>query len=285
MNAIIGAVLVLACVVGGFLIEHGNLHVIIQPVEILIIFGAAIGALFISTPFKMIKSVLKNVGAVAKPKNFDKKKYIEVLTLLYEIFSKMRKEGIIAIENDVEDPKKSEIFKRYPTILANHRTLNFICDSLKILLTIDIQPHEFDNLLEVDIDTNTEEESHPFHRVSKMADSLPGLGIVAAVLGVVITMGKINEPPEVLGHSVAVALVGTFLGVLMCYGFVGPLATLMEHFIKEEAAYYQVIRIALVSFVARSTPQIAIEFARRAIPDSERPGFDELEKIIKGKGR
>lgn len=283
MNAIVGAVVVLVCVIGGFIIEKGNLSVIVQPVELLIILGAAIGGLIIMTPFKMLKHVLHNIAGVVKPKSFDKKKYIEVLTLLYEIFSKMRKEGIIAIESDVEDPHKSEIFKRYPNVTANHRTLNFICDSLKILLTIDIQPHEFDNLLEVDIDTGTEEEMHPYHRISKVADALPGLGIVAAVLGVVITMGAISEPPEVLGHHVAVALVGTFLGVLMCYGFIGPLATLMEHYVKEETGYYNVIRIALVSFVARSTPQIAIEFARRAIPESERPEFDELEKILKGK--
>ncbi len=283
MNVIIGMIVVLVGVMGGFLLEKGNLGVIIQPVEVLIIFGAAIGGLIIMTPMKMLKHVLKGLAGIFKPKSFDKKKYIEVLTLLYEIFSKMRKEGIIAIESDVDDPAKSAIFKRYPAIMANHRTLTFICDSLKILLTIDIQSHEFDNLLEVDIDANTEEDMHPYHRVNKMADSLPGLGIVAAVLGVVITMGAINEPPEVLGHHVAVALVGTFLGVLMCYGFIGPMATLMEHYVKEEAAYYQVIRIALVSFVARSTPQIAIEFARRAIPESERPGFEELEKILKGK--
>lgn len=283
MNVIIGAVIVIVCVFGGFIMAKGNLSIILQPIEFFIIFGAAVGGLVISTPFKILKHVLKGISGVIKPKNFDKKKYIEVLTLLYEIFSKMRKEGIIAIESDVDDPSKSVIFKRYPAILASHRTLMFICDSLKILLTIDIQSHEFDNLLEVDIEANTEEDMHPYHRISTMADSLPGLGIVAAVLGVVITMGAINEPPEVLGHHVAVALVGTFLGVLMCYGFVGPLSKIMEHYVKDEAAYYQVIRIALVSFVARSTPQIAIEFARRAIPESERPGFDELEKILKGK--
>ena len=285
MNAIIGAIIVLLCVVGGYLLEEGNLSVIIQPVEILIIFGAATGALIIMSPPKLIKEILKSLSHIIKPKKFDTKKYVEVLSLLYEIFTRMRKEGIIAIESHVEDPDKSDIFKRYPELLKNKRTIDFICDSMKILLTIEIPPHEFDNILEVDIEANTEELSHPFHRVAKIADSLPGLGIVAAVLGVVLTMGKINEPPAVLGASIGAALVGTFLGVLLSYGFVGPLATLMEHQIKEEASYYHVIRIALVAYVARSIPQMAIEFARRAIPESERPGYNELEKILKGKGK
>lgn len=285
MNAIIGAVIVFACVFGGFVMEHGNLALLLQPVEFMIIGGAAIGALIISSPVKLVKALGKSLKGIISPKHFDSKKYIEVLLLLYEIFNKMRKEGIIAIESHVEEPNKSEIFKRYPAILKNKRTVDFICDSLKILLSIDIPPHEFDNLLEVDIEANTEELSHPYHRVAKIADSLPGLGIVAAVLGVVLTMGKINEPPAVLGESIGAALVGTFLGVLMCYGIVGPISTLMEHHVKEEAAYYHVIRIAIVSYVARSIPQIAIEFARRAIPESVRPGFNELEKIMKGKGK
>jgi chemotaxis protein MotA len=285
MNVIIGAIIVISCVVGGYLIEEGNLSVIIQPVEILIIFGAATGAMFIMSPFKLLKETAKGMIGVLRPKQFGTKKYIEVLSLLYEIFTRMRKEGIIAIESHVDDPDKSDIFKRYPDVLNNKRTLDFICDSIKILLTIEIPPHEFDNILEVDIEANTEESSHPFHRVAKIADSLPGLGIVAAVLGVVLTMGKINEPPAVLGASIGAALVGTFLGVLTCYGFAGPLATSMEHNIKEEASYYHVIRIALVAYVARAIPQMAIEFARRAIPESVRPGYDELEKILKGKGK
>lgn len=283
MNAIIGAVIVFTAVFGGFLLEHGNLATLFQPVELLIIGGAAVGSLFISSSMKQLKALVKSMKNIVSHSHYDSKKYIEVLTLLYEIFNKMRKEGIIAVEAHVEEPTKSEIFKRYPDILKNKRALDFICDSIKTLLSIEITPYEFDNLLEVDIAANTEEQSIPFHRVAKTADALPGLGIVAAVLGVVLTMGKINEPPEVLGHSIGAALVGTFLGVLLCYGFVGPLATLLEHQVKEEESYYHVIRIALVSFVARSVPQIAIEFARRAIPESERPSFNELEKIIKGK--
>ena len=285
MNVIIGIITVLGCVFGGFMLEHGNLHTLFQPVELLIIFGAAFGAMIISSPIKLLKETAVCFKGMFTPTHYDSKKFIEVLSLLFEIFNKMRKEGIIAIEAHVEEPKKSEIFKRYPAILKNDRTVDFICDSLKILLSIDIPPHEFDNLLEVDIEANTEEKSHPLHRIEKMADALPGLGIVAAVLGVVLTMGKMSEPPEVLGESVGAALVGTFLGVLLCYGIVGPMATLIDHHIKEEEAYYQVIRIAIVSYVARSIPQIAIEFARRAIPESVRPGFSELEKIMKGKGK
>lgn len=283
MNVIIGAAIVFFSVFGGFVLEHGNLATIIQPIEVLIILGAVIGSTLIMSPMKVFKETLHALKDVTKSKHYTSKQYIEVLTLLYEIFNKMRKEGIIAVEAHVEDPEKSDIFKRYPDILKNKRTLDFICDSIKTLLSIEITPYEFDNLLEVDIEANTAEKSHPVHRVAKAADALPGLGIVAAVLGVVLTMGKINEPPEVLGESIGAALVGTFLGVLLCYGFVGPMATLMEHNIKAEEEYYHVIRIALVSFVARSVPQIAIEFARRAIPESERPSFNELEKIVKGK--
>lgn len=283
MNVIIGVVIVTLSVFGGFVLEHGNLATIFQPIEVMIIMGAAIGAMLIMSPIKVFKETINALKGVLKTEHYTSEKYIDVLTLLYEIFNKMRKEGIIAVEAHVEDPEKSEIFKRYPDILQNRRTLDFICDSIKTLLSIEITPYEFDNLLEVDIEANTEEKSHPIHRVEKMADALPGLGIVAAVLGVVLTMGKINESPEVLGHSIGAALVGTFLGVLLCYGFVGPLATLMQHKVKEEESYYHVIRIALVSFVARSVPQIAIEFARRAIPESERPSFNELEKIVKGK--
>ncbi len=285
MNVIIGIVIVLGCVFGGFVLEKGNLHSLFQPIELLIILGAAIGGMIISSPFKLLKEIASAFKGMFTPTTYDSKKFIEVLSLLYEIFNKMRKEGIIAIESHVEEPTKSEIFKKYPDILKSHGVLNFICDSLKILLSIDIPPHEFDNLLEVDIEAAMAEKKHPLHRVEKMADSLPGLGIVAAVLGVVLTMGKMSEPPEVLGHSVGAALVGTFLGVLLCYGIVGPMGILIDHHIKEEESYYHVIRIAMVSYVARSIPQIAIEFARRAIPESERPGFSEMEKIMKGKGK
>ncbi|HQI80780.1 MAG TPA: flagellar motor stator protein MotA [Deltaproteobacteria bacterium] len=285
MNVIIGIVIVLGCVFGGFVLEKGNLHSLFQPIELLIILGAAIGGMIISSPFKLLKEIAAAFKGMFAPTTYDSKKFIEVLSLLYEIFNKMRKEGIIAIESHVEEPTKSEIFKKYPNILKNHGVLNFICDSLKILLSIDIPPHEFDNLLEVDIEAAMAEKKHPLHRVEKMADSLPGLGIVAAVLGVVLTMGKMSEPPEVLGHSVGAALVGTFLGVLLCYGIVGPMGVLIDHHLKEEESYYHVIRIAMVSYVARSIPQIAIEFARRAIPESERPGFSEMEKIMKGKGK
>jgi chemotaxis protein MotA len=229
MNVLIGAVIVLACVVGGYLLEHGNLALLWQPIELLIIGGAATGSLVIATPIKTLKETGRSLKQLIAPKHFGTAQYMNVLMLLYEIFNKMRKEGIIAVEAHVEDPEKSEIFKRYPDILKSKRTLDFICDSIKTLLSIEITPYEFDNLLEVDIAANTEEQMHPYHRISKTADALPGLGIVAAVLGIVLTMGKVSEPPEVIGHSIGAALVGTFLGVLLCYGFVGPLATLMEH--------------------------------------------------------
>ena len=174
MNVFIGIVIVLACVLGGFALEKGNLHALFQPVELLIILGAAIGAVIIGSPFKLLKEIAAALKGMLSPTHYDSRKFIEVLSLLYEIFNKMRKEGIIAIESHVEDPHKSEIFKKYPDVLKDHGTLNFICDSLKILLSIDIPPHEFDNLLEVDIEAAMDERKHPLHRVEKMADGQIG---------------------------------------------------------------------------------------------------------------
>lgn len=285
MTVILGAIIVIVGIAGGYAYEHGNFSVLWQPAEIFIIFGAAIGSLLIASPIKVLKSIAIKIKGVFKPKVYNKEKYIEVLSLLYEIFIKMRKEGIIAIEADIEDPHKSGIFKKYPSMLENHRAINFICDSLKIMLTIDIQAHELNNILEIDIEANAEDELFPSQNVARVGDSLPGLGIVAAVLGVVLTMGKMNEPPEVLGESIGAALVGTFMGILMCYGFVSPLAANMDYQVKQEDGYFNVIRIAIISFLSHSIPQIAVEFGRRAIPDGERPAFDELEKILKAKGK
>jgi chemotaxis protein MotA len=285
MFVIIGIVVVLGSIIGGYLMEEGNLHVLLQPAEVVIIFGAALGSFLIASPAKVVGLVSKNVFSVIASKGQSKEKYLELLSLLYQLFSKIRKEGLVSIESDIETPPKSPIFQKHAGLLANHHALNFICDNLKVIITANIPPHELDNLMEIEIDTHHHEAMIPSHSVARVADALPGLGIVAAVLGVVLTMGKIDQPPAVLGHSIGAALVGTFLGVLMCYGFVGPMAANLEHQAREGGTFAQVIRVALVAFVGGSAPQMAVEFGRRAIPDKEKPTFDELEKMVRGKVR
>ncbi|GBD97127.1 MAG TPA: flagellar motor stator protein MotA [Nitrospirae bacterium] len=280
MFVIIGAIIVLACVIGGYSI-HGNIYLLFQPIELLIIGGAAVGAFIIQSPTKVLGQVVKNSFRVLYAKGTSKAEFLEILGLLNDIFTKMRKEGLIAIEGDIENPEQSAIFAKYPGILKNHHALNFICDNLKVIISTNVTPHELDDIMEFEIETHHKESMMPSHSIAKVADGLPALGIVAAVLGVVITMGKIAEPPEVLGESIGAALIGTFLGVLLSYGFVGPIATNLEYIAEEDMIIFQVIKIALVSFVGGAAPQIAVEFARRVIPSGDKPGFTELEESIR----
>lgn len=281
MFAIIGMVVVLVAVIGGFLMEGGNLHVLVQPAELVIIFGASLGGFLIASPSKVVSLVSKSIMTIFTGTGTTKSAYIELLSLLNLIFSKIRKDGLISIEADIENPQKSPVFSKYKTVLSNHHAVDFICDNLKVMITANMPPHELDSLMDIDINAHHHEEITPSLSVAKIADALPGLGIVAAVLGVVLTMGKIDQPPSVLGHSIGAALVGTFLGVLMCYGFVGPMASNLEHQAKEKEIYFEVIKVALVAFVGGAAPQMAVESGRRAIPGKERPSFAELEKAIR----
>ncbi|NTW58347.1 MAG: flagellar motor stator protein MotA [Nitrospirae bacterium] len=285
MFAIIGVIVVIASVVGGYVLEHGNLSLLFQPVELLIIGGAAMGAFLISSTPRVFGLVLKGLLTVLSPKSQSKEKYLELLSLLFQLFSKIRKEGLVSIESDIERPETSPIFRKSPSVLANRHMLSFICDNLKVIITANIPPHELDNLMDIEIDAHHHEALIPSHSISKVADGLPALGIVAAVLGVVLTMAKINEPPAVLGASIGAALVGTFLGVLLSYGFVGPIATNLESQAEENAVPLQVVKVALVAFVGGSAPQMAVEFGRRAIPEKGKPTFDELEKTVRGKAK
>ncbi|MBI5057063.1 MAG: flagellar motor stator protein MotA [Nitrospirae bacterium] len=281
MFVIIGMVVVLGAVIGGYLLEHGNINLLFQPVELLIIGGAATGAFFISSPSKVVSSVSKNISRVFSAKGATKAEFLEILGLLNSIFSKMRKEGLIAIEGDIENPKESAIFTKYPSVVKNHHAVNFICDNLKVIISANVSSFELENIMELEMESHHHEAMIPAHSVSKVADGLPALGIVAAVLGVVLTMAKISEPPEVLGHSIGAALVGTFLGVLLSYGFVGPIGTHLEHIAEADMKLFQVIKIALVSFVGGAAPQIAVEYARRVIPSDAKPGFTELEEAMR----
>lgn len=281
MFVLVGIVVVFGSVIGGYVLHHGNLHVLFQPTELLIIGGAAVGAFIISSPLKVLSSVLKNVMRVLSAGGKSKSEFLEILGVLNAIFTKMRKEGLIAIEGDIENPEKSPIFGKYPTILKNHHALSFVCDNLKVIISANVTPFELENIMDLEMESHHHEAMIPAHSITKIADGLPALGIVAAVLGVVITMGKVSEPPEVLGHSIGAALVGTFLGVLLSYGFVGPVGTHLEHIAEEDMLFFQVIKIALVSFVGGAAPQIAVEYARRVIPSGEKPSFTELEEAIR----
>ena len=282
MFAIIGVLVVTGSVIGGYLMVKGNLALLFQPAEFVIIFGAAIGGFLIASPAKVTALVAKNIAKIFIGKGPSKGKYLELLTLLYQLFSKIRKEGLISLEADVEAPDKSLLFKKYPNILKDHHIMDFICDNLKLIITSNIPPHELDNLMEIEIETHHSNELIPAGSINKVADALPGLGIVAAVLGVVITMQYVDSPPAVLGNKIAAALVGTFLGVLLCYGYIGPMAANLEHQVREDSVSYNVFRVALVAFVGGAAPQISVEFGRRAIPGKEKPTFSELEKAIRG---
>lgn len=282
MLVIVGGVIVFGAVVGGYLMAHGNLSVLIQPAEVVIIFGAALGALVISSPMHVLTGVIKGaLKTITGGGGYTKKDYLEALLLLSEIFTKIRKEGLISIEQDVEEPENSTIFSKYPKFIKNHHALGLLTDTLRTVMTTTISPYELESILDTELETLHETESAPVKNLQNIAESLPGLGIVAAVLGVVITMGKIKEPPEVLGYHIGAALVGTFLGVLMCYGFVGPLARRLEASVNEEKEYLLVIKSALISFVGGAAPQIAVEFARRSIPPHLRPTFHELDEEIR----
>ncbi len=281
MFVLIGSALVIGSVLGGYLMEQGNISLLLQPAELIIIFGAAIGGFIISSPLKVIKAVQGGIMRMFKSRVYSSRDYMDALVLLSEIFYKIRKEGLVSIESDLDEPEKSPIFQKYPNFLKNHHALAFLTDTLRTLTITDIEAHELGSLLDYEIEAHYEEATIPAKSIANIADSLPGLGIVAAVLGIVLTMKKINEPPEVLGHSVGAALVGTFLGVLMCYGFVGPMSRNLEAIANEDREFLTVVKAALLAFVNTPSPQVAIEFARRVVPGDLRPSFLELEAVVK----
>ncbi len=281
MVVIVGFLIVIGAVIGGYLMEHGNLSLLWQPAELVIIFGAAFGGFVIASPMKVIMAVKSGLLRMFSSKIYGRKDYIDALVLMSEIFFKIRKEGLVSIESDLDEPAKSPIFKKYTSFLKNHHAVAFLTDTLRTLTITDIEAHELASLLEYEIEAHYEEALIPSKSISTVADALPGLGIVAAVLGIVLTMGKISEPPEVLGHSVGAALVGTFLGVLMCYGFVGPVAKNLENIANEDREFLSVLKAALLAFVNTPSPQVALEFARRVVPQELRPSFLELESTIK----
>ncbi len=283
MLLIIGAVIVLACVIGGYVLHGGNLMVLWQPTEILIIGGAAVGSFIIANPVHTIKEVFKGTMRQLTGSPFNKAFYVDLLSLLYEIFDKSRKQGVMSIEEDIDNPEASQIFSRYPAIMKSKELLDYITDYLRIISSGNMATHELEGMMESEIDSRHHELEEPSHAVNKIADALPGLGIVAAVLGIVITMNFMSEGPERIGLSVAAALVGTFMGIFLGYGFIGPISIAMEHSAKYEIKAYECVKSAIVATVSGQAPQMAIEFGRKALPSDKRPGFQELNDHVRSK--
>jgi len=282
MFVIIGIVVVFGAIIAGYLMEHGKLMVLVQPAELVIIFGAAVGTVFIANPLPVLIKMGKGIAGAFGSSPFTKAFYLENIKMLSELFQMARKQGLMKLEADIEEPAKSAIFSKYPKFLKNHHALHFVCDTLRMSISGGIGAFDLDQMMESDMDVHHHEVNAPVQALSTMADSLPGLGIVAAVLGVVITMGALGGPPEEIGHKVAAALVGTFLGILLCYGLFGPLAASMAKANESEHEYFQFLRVALISSVKGFAPIMAIEFARRVIPGHLRPTFQEMEQLTKG---
>jgi chemotaxis protein MotA len=278
MFAIIGILLVFGAIVGGFLMEKGSLPVLVQPSEFVIIGGAALGAMLAANPLHVLKKIIGGVLGILKGSKYSKKRYLDGLRMMFGLFNKARREGLVAIESDVEEPTKSPLFSKYPDFIKDHHLTDFVCDTMRTAITGGATPFDVDQMMELDMEVHHAGAAAPATALNTMADSLPGMGIVAAVLGVVITMGALGGPPEEIGHKVAAALVGTFLGILLCYGVVGPLASSMAKLVDDEHAYYHVLRVAMLSFIKGMSPILAVEMARRAVPGHVRPSFKELEK-------
>jgi len=279
MFAIVGILVVFGAVVGGYLMEKGNLMVLLQPAELLIIGGAALGTIFVANPPTVLKGMLGGLKSVFGSSPYDKGRYVNTLRGLFAVMQKARKKGLTDLESDVENPGKSELFSKW-----EHHLRDFVCDTLRMAMSGGATPFELDQMMELDMEVHHHYSQQPVAALNTVADSLPGLGIVAAVLGVVITMGALGGPPEEIGHKVAAALVGTFLGILLCYGLLGPMASRMGKAADEEGHFYHVVRVAIISFLKGTSPLVAIEFARRAVPGHVRPSFQELENACKGKG-
>jgi chemotaxis protein MotA len=284
MFSIIGIVIVLGAIAAGYTMEHGNFKVLMQPAELVIIFGAAIGTVVIANPLPILKEIASGLAGVFAGSPFTKARYLETLKMLYELFSLARKAGTAKLEEEVDNPGKGQVLNKYPKFMKMHHALHFLCDTLRMAVTGGVDPLEIDSMMEADLEVHHHESGQPIAALSTMADALPGLGIVAAVLGVVLTMGALGGPKEAIGEKVAAALVGTFLGILLCYSIFGPLATAMGKNAEAESQFYSVLRMAALGFVKELSPMLAVEMARRSIPGGVRPTFQEMEGACRGGG-
>lgn len=280
MFVIVGAVVVIASVLGGYMWHGGQVGVLWQPSEVLIIGGAAVGAFLIGTPMSVLRGTAKSMSLLLKGSRHNKKSYLELLSLLYSIFKLAKTKGDLALESHVERPDESPLFAKFPGFSRDHHTRDFLCDYLRLLTLGTTNAHELETVIDEEIEQHHSEQHSISSGIITMADGMPALGIVAAVLGVIITMGSITEPPEILGKLIGAALVGTFLGVLLSYGFVAPIGRNLEAVFNSETKYLQAIKAALLAHMQGYAPQISIEFARKILPNDVRPTFQEVEETV-----
>jgi chemotaxis protein MotA len=280
MKLILGAILIIGCILGGYVWEEGKILALVQPAELLIIGGSALGAFIISNSVHTLKKCLQGLGQLFTGSQYNRALYTETLSLLYAILQKVRKEGMMGIESDVDDPYRSPVFVRFPKVLAHKRIVDFIRDYFLIMTSGVMNVYEIENLIEVDMEASAHAARKPHQALTFLSDSLPAFGIVAAVMGVVVTMGAIGGPPEVLGYKVAAALVGTFLGILLSYGFLGPAAKYMESIAEDEEQYFTCIKTCIIAHLNGYPAKMAIEFARVSIAPDIRPSSTELEQLL-----
>ena len=281
MFVIIGYIVVAASVLGGFVMSGGHVAALMQPLEILMIGGGAAGAFVVAYGGKPMQATLKAIPQIFKASRHTKALYMELLCLLFEILAKVRKEGLMSIENDVENPHESAMFSKYPAIAADHHAIEFITDYLRLMVSGSLNAFEIENLMDNEIETHHHEGEIPVNAMAKLGDGMPAFGIVAAVMGVVHTMESVGLPPAELGILIAHALVGTFLGILLAYGFVGPLSSVLEYKLSESTKFYQCIKVTLLASLNGYAPQVAVEFGRKVLYSTERPTFMELEDEVK----
>jgi chemotaxis protein MotA len=282
MFAVIGILLVFGAVLGGFLMEKGHVAVLLQPAEFLIIVGAGLGTLLIANPTHILKAILSSTLRVFSKSHFTRQRYVSMLKMMFELLNKVRRSGMLSIEADIEQPEESVLFKEYPDFLHDEAARNFVCDTMRMAVTGGIEPFDLDQMMDLDMEVQHRCAHQPVSSLMTVADSLPGLGIVAAVLGVVITMQALGGPAEEIGRKVAAALVGTFLGILLCYGVVGPVGAYLSKEAEEEHAFLYVLRVLMVAFIKGNAPVQAVEMARRAVPLHVRPSFTEVEEACHG---
>ena len=282
MLVIAGYLVVMVCVFGGFAMAGGHLAALFQPLELLMIGGGAAGAFLVGNNGKAIKATLKALPTVFKGSKYNRALYMDMMALLYELLTKIRKEGLMSVEGDVDSPENSPLFSKYPSVMADHHIVEFLTDYLRLMVSGSMNAFEIENLMDNEIETHHHEGEIPAHVVAKLGDGLPAFGIVAAVMGVVHTMESVGLPPAELGILIAHALVGTFLGILLAYGFVGPLAGLLEQKLHESSKMFQCVKVTLLASINGYAPAIAVEFGRKVLFSTERPSFSELEEHVKG---
>ena len=283
MLVIIGYIVVCACVFGGFAMAGGHMASLFQPIELLMIGGAALGAFLVGNTMKSVKATIKALPTVFKGSHYTRDMYMELMALQFDVLSKVRKEGLMSIEGDIENPEASPLFSKYPAVLADHHIIEFMTDYLRLMVSGNMDAMQIENLMDNEIETHHHEGAIPAHCISKLGDGLPAFGIVAAVMGVVHTMESVGLPPAELGILIAKALVGTFLGILLAYAFVTPLASVLEQKLEESTKMFQCVKVTLLASLNGYAPALAVEFGRKVLYSTERPTFAELEEHIKKK--